>query len=265
MWTTIALLAALGAAPAQSGLSLTHVRSTHGLLGPERRNETLAPGDNLFLCFDIHGIRVDPEGKVRYSMAMELRDATGKVVFRQEAKEQEARASLGGDCMPAYAHLSVGLDTPPGDYQLKVIVKDLASGQEQSLSRPLKVLPKDFALVRTTVTLDPDAHYPAAVFACGQGVWVHTSAVGFMRGPDKNPAVVFEMRVLDDSGKPTLAHPVIGTPPKGVPVDLSGLPMGFPLTLNRPGKFTIELQATDRLSGKKATASLSFVVQDAAK
>src|SRR5579875_2834477 len=105
MSTTIALLTNLSAAPAQSGLSLTHVRSTHGLLGPERREETLAPGDNLFLCFDINGIRVDPEGKVRYSMAIELSDAGGKVVFRQEAKEQEARASLGGNSVPAYAYL----------------------------------------------------------------------------------------------------------------------------------------------------------------
>lgn len=261
MWTTIALLTALGAAPGQSGLSLTHVRSTHGLLGPVRHNEALAPGDNMFLSFDINGIRVDPEGKVRYSMAIELSDSSGKVMFRQEAKEQEARASLGGDSVPAYAHLSVGLDTPPGQYQMRVTVKDLASGQEQSLSRKLSVKPKDFALVRTTVTLDPEAHYPAAVFASGQGVWVHCSAVGFGRGPDKQPDVSFEMRVLDESGKPTLANPVTGAPPKGLPGDLSGLPMGFPLTLNRPGRFTVELQATDRISGKKATMSFPIVVQ----
>jgi hypothetical protein len=265
MWTTIALLTALGAAPGASGLSLTHVRSTHGLLGPERTNESLAPGDNLFLSFDIHGIRVDPEGKVRYSMAIELSDSAGKVVFRQLPREQEARASLGGDSVPAYAHLSVGLDTPPGDYRMKVVVKDLATGQEQTLSRDVKVLPKDFALVRTNVTVDAEGQYAAAVFACGQGVWVHSSAVGFARGRDKQPNVVFEMRVLDASGKPTTANPVTGTPPKDLPSDVAGLPLGFPLTLNRPGKFTVELQATDRTSGKKATMSFPIVVQGAAE
>ncbi len=265
MWTTIALLAALGAAPDQSGLSLTHVRSTHGLLGPERRNDTLAPGDNYFLSFTINGIRVDAEGKVRYSMAIEASDASGKAVFRQLPKEQEARASLGGDSVPAYAHLSIGLDTPPGEYQMKVTVKDLASGREQSLSRAFKVQAKDFALVRTTVTLDPEANYSAAVFACGQGVWVHCSAVGFTRGRDKQPDVVFEMRVVDASGKPTLTNAVTGTPPKNLPADLSALPMGFPLTLNRSGKFTVELQATDRITGKKATTSFPIVVQGAAE
>src|SRR5262249_54108671 len=243
--------------------SLTHVRSTHGLLGPERADNTMAPGDNLFVCFDINGIRVDADGKVRYSMAIELSDATGKLVFRQEAKEQEARASLAGDRVPAYALLSVGLNTPPGDYRMKVIVKDVSTGREQSLSRDLKVLAKEFALVRTTVTLDPEAHYPAAVFSCGQGVWVQSSAVGFTRGNDKKPEVLFELRVLDESGRPTLMNPVTGTPPKDVPDNLSGLPMAFPLTLNRPGKFTIELQAADRISGKKTKMSFPIVVQGA--
>jgi hypothetical protein len=264
MWTTIALLSIFAAAPAESGLSLAHVRSTYGLLGPQRRDETLAPGDIYFVCFDIDGMRVDSEGKVRYSMAIDLSDGSRKVVFRQAAKEQEARASLGGDTVPAYARLSVGLDTPPGDYRMKITVKDLASGQGQSLSRDLKVLPKSFALVRTTVTLDADAQYPAAVFARGQGVWVHSSAVGFTRSREKKPDVVFEMRVLDDSGRPTLGKAVTGAPPEGLPENLSGLPMAFPLTLNRPGTFTVELQATDRSSGKKAKMSFPIVVQDAA-
>lgn len=261
MWTTVALLTVFTTVSADSGLSLTHVRSTHGLLGPERRNDTLAPGDNLFLCFDIHGIRVDAEGKVRYSTVMELSDSAGKLVYRQDPKEQEGRASLGGDTVPGYAYLGVGLDTPPGDYRMKVIVKDLAGGQENSLSRDLKVLAKDFALVRTTLTQDPEAHYTAAVFACGQGVWVHCSAVGFDRGRDKKPDVVFELRVLDESGRPTLAKPVTGTPPKDLPETNPGLPTAFPLTLNRHGKFTIELQAHDRISGKKAKMSFPIVVQ----
>ena len=181
MWTSMTLLALLAAAPSEPDLSLEHVRSTHGLLGPRRRDEPLAPGDILFVCFDIDGIRVDAEGKVRYRMGMELSNAEGKVVFRQAAKEQEVHASLGGDRVPAYAHLSVGLDTPPGNYRMKIVVKDLASDREKSLTRNLKVRPKDFALVRTTVALDEDAHYPAHLFLCGQTVWVHTSVVGFAR------------------------------------------------------------------------------------
>lgn len=259
------LLSVLAAAPAEPGLSLKHVRSTHGLLGPHRRDETLAPGDILFLCFDIDGIHIGGEGKVRYSMGMQLCDPTGKAVFRQAAKEQEVHASLGGGRVPACTHLSVGLDTPPGEYRMKVVVKDLASGQEQTLTRKLKVLPRDFAVVRTTVALDEDAHYPAAALVCGQAVWVHTSVVGFGRGRDKRPDVVLQMRVFDESGKPTLAGAVADRFAEDAPASLTGLPMALPLTLNRPGKFTVELQAHDQVSGKKARMSFPLVVQGEAE
>jgi hypothetical protein len=262
MWTTIALLTALSGTPGQADLALTHVRSTHGLLGPERKDETLSPGDILFVGFDIEGIKVDGDGKVQYSTAIELTDAAGKMVFKKAPENNKAQISLGGNSVPGYAQLSVGLNTPQGDYQLKVTVKDLASGKEQSLTRNVKVLPQDFALVRTTASLDTDAQYPAAVFVSGQGVWVHGNAVGFARDPaGKQPNVLFEIRVLDESGSPTLPKSVTNTVNKDVPANLSALPMAFPLSLNRPGKFTVELLATDQISGKKAKTSFPITVQ----
>ncbi len=262
MWTTIALLTVLGGSPGQSELNLTHVRSTHGLLGPERTNETLAPGDILFLCFDIEGVRVDDDGKVKYSMGIEVSDSGGKVLFKQVPQDLEVKTSLGGVVVPGFAKLNVGLDTPPGDYQFKLTVKDLASAKEQSLTRNVKVLPRDFALVRASTSVDPDGQYPAAVFAAGQGVWVHGHAVGFARsGAGGQPNVVFEMRVLDENGRPTLSRPVTSTINKGIPAKEAALPMAFPLTLNRAGKFTVELLATDQASGKKTKTSFPLIVR----
>jgi hypothetical protein len=264
MWTTIALLAALSGTPGQSDLTLTHVRLTHGLLGPARRNESVSPGDVVYLCFDIEGIKVEDDGAVRYSMALELSDERGKVLFKQIPKDMEAKTSLGGASVPAYATLNVGLETAPGDYQFKIIVKDRASGKEQSLARNFKVLPKDFALVRAQTSLDTEGQYPAALFGCGQGVWVHCSAVGFARaGANTQPNVVFEMRVLDEAGKPTLAKPISSTIDKNIPAKELALPMAFPLSLNRPGQFTIELTAADQNSGKKAKMSFPLTVQAA--
>lgn len=266
MWTTIALLATLGGTPAQADLTLANVRSTHGLLGPERTSETLAPGDILFVCFDIEGIRVDDQGKVRYSMAIEVSDSAGKAQFKQNPKDTEATTSLGGSRVPAYATLNIGLDTQPGDYEFKVTVKDRDSGKQQSLTRNFKVLPRGFALVRASASVDTDAQYPAAVFACGQGVWLHCSAVGFARGGEgKQPNVAFSLRIRDDAGKPVLARPIANTVNKGIPAKEAALPMAFPLSLNRPGKFTIEIEATDQISGKKAKLSFPLTVQSAQK
>lgn len=266
MWTTLALLTALGVTPAESGLSLTHVRSTHGLLGPERKSEALAPGDVFFLCFDIEGITVEEGGKVRYSLGIEASDSSDKVVFRQKPTDTESKVSLGGTSVPAYAQLDIGLSTPPGDYRFKVVVKDLASGKEQSLTRAIKVLPRGFALVRQTVSLDTEASYPAAVLTCGQGVWVHSVAVDFARdATSKQPNLVFEVRVLDDSGKPTLAKPAVHKIDKDIPANEKKVPVAFPLSLNRAGKFMLEVVARDEVAGKTAKFVLPLTVLSFAK
>jgi hypothetical protein len=265
MWTTIALLTALGAAPAQSGLNLTNVRSTHGLLGPHRTNEALAPGDIYFVCFDIDGITVGDDGKVRYGLGTAVNDSAGKVLFQQEPKETEVTISLGGNSVPAFAQLTIGLDTPPGDYRFKVTVTDRASRKETSLTRRVKVLPRDFALVRATVSLDTGGQYPAAVMTCGQGVWVQCAAVEFGRGGNKQPNLVFEVRVLDDTGKPTLAKPITYTVNKDIPANEKKVPLAFPLSLNRRGKFTIDVQAHDQVSDKKAHLTIPITVLGAQK
>jgi hypothetical protein len=262
MWTTLVLVSSLGFTAAQADLSLTHVRSTHGLLGPQRDSDTLNPGDMLFVCFDIEGITADEDGKVRYSTAIEISNAGGKVLFKQQPQSAETQVSLGGNRVAAYAYFSVGVDAPAGEYGFKIVVKDLASGKEKSVSRTVKVLPKDFALVRAAISSDVDGRYPSAVLGCGQGVWVHCSAVGFERDRnDKQPHVVFEIRVRDQDGKPVCHKPTTNVVNKDVSEKQSGLPMAFPLSLNRPGKFTVELLASDRISGKKAKISFPISVQ----
>src|SRR5438874_13398726 len=110
MWTTLALAAALGAAPAQAGeLTLTRVRSTHGVMGPARAEDKLLPGDTLVVCFDIGGMAADERGKVAYSMGLEVTDASDKSLFTQDPASMEATASLGGDRVPAFARIDVGL------------------------------------------------------------------------------------------------------------------------------------------------------------
>jgi hypothetical protein len=214
------------------------------------------------LCFDIEGISVDDDGKVRYSTVLEVNDASGKVLFKQAPQKSEAKMSLGGNRVPAYAQISVGLNTPPGDYGCKITVKDLISGKEKSITRSAKVAAKDFALVRTAVSVDLDGQYPVIVYASGQGIWVSCSAVGFERDrTSKQPNVQFEIRVLDERGEPIHRKPTINSVNKDVLEQASAVPMAFPLSLNRPGKFTVELLANDQISGKKAKTSFPITVQ----
>src|SRR5690242_18705476 len=100
MWATMALAAALAAAPHQAGdLKLTNVRATYGYLGAERKENKYVPGDICYITFDIENLDVREDGKVRYSMKMELLNPKGKVEFGKEPQELEATNSLGGNRM----------------------------------------------------------------------------------------------------------------------------------------------------------------------
>ena len=51
-----------------------------------------------------------------------------------------------------------------------------------------------------------------------------------------------------------------GTVEKDVPASAISVPIQFHVSLNRPGKFTVELKATDKVSGKTDTRSFPITV-----
>jgi hypothetical protein len=257
MWAPLLLAAASLVIGQNDGLALTNVRTTYGAPGVTRDSNKLLPGDHVFVSFDIEGITVSPEGKVQYSMATEVLDGDGKMLFREDPRDLEVVNGLGGRTVPAYTHLDVGVNAKPGKYTLKTTVTDRASKRSQSLSREFEVQPKQFGLVRLTTTLDADARVPVASFATGETLWVNCSAVDFQRS-DKQPKVSVELRVLDESDKPVLAQPFKGLIDKDVPETALSVPVQFLVPLNRAGKFKIELKATDQISGK--TAELKFAI-----
>lgn len=265
MWSVL-LLAATAGLPANQGgtLTLTNVRSTHGVLGPTRPSDKMLPGDTLFLCFDIEGIRVDGNGKVAYSIGTEVTSRSGRPVFKQEPRNLEGTTSLGGGRVPAFAEIRLGVDQEPGDFILKVTATDTAGRRSGSAERPFTVLPRGFGLVRLTTSSDQDGLLPSPIAAVGQPLWVNFGAVGFGRDSGtKQPNVTFQIRVLDDAGKPTTAKPITSSVNKDVPEKFLGLPMNFLLSLNRPGKFTVEIQANDQVARKTTSLSFPLTVHEA--
>jgi hypothetical protein len=262
MWTTVAVVAALSLAPNQAdSLSLTHVRSTHGMLGPTRTEDKVLPGESVFLSFDIEGITVDDKGMVHYSMGTEVTDSKGKVLFKRDPRNLDAPVTLGGHSVPAYARVDVGLEQPPGVYTLKVTVTDIKKDAKQTLSREIEVLPKDFGLVRLTYSSDSEGLLRVVVPGCGEALWIHFGAVGFARDAAKQPNVSIAMRVIDANGKATLSQPTAAEVTKDVPDNAMMIPLRFLLHLNRPGKFTVELTATDKISNKSAKLTFPLTVQ----
>jgi hypothetical protein len=265
MWATLALTAAMMAPAQASGLELTNVRPTRGIVGPPREKTEVLPGDVYFLSFDIVGLQANKEGQVRFSMGFELthenpREGKPKVVFSQAPQRKEAILHLGGNTLPNYAIAVIGLDTPPGNYSMKVSVSDLENKNSRELTHKFKVIPLEFGFVRAGVTYETRQPAPM-IFVPGQNLFLHFSLVGFtLDSKTGQPDMTIEMELTDEAtGKPTL--------PKAFKGEVKKVEQGFDkllpfdeiiLNLNRPGSFKAVLKATDNAAKSKKTIEQTF-------
>ncbi|MSR51737.1 MAG: hypothetical protein EXS09_00415 [Gemmataceae bacterium] len=268
MLTTLTLIAAMSVPGQATGLSLTNPRITYGELGSPRPDTKLLPGDIFFLSFDIDGIKVSESGRVKYGMAMEVADATGKSIFKQMPVDRDDFLPLGGTRLPARAFVSVGVDQPPGTYICKVTVTDMSVKEAivtKTLEQKFDVLPRGFGVVQVYTASDLEGKIPAPlVGVAGQAMFVHFAVIDFQRDAAKQPNITIEMVVYDKDSKPTLLKPTLKSIPDEadgkVDEKAVGVPMRFLVPLNREGGFLIELKATDNVSKKTSKVYLPLRV-----
>jgi hypothetical protein len=271
----MALFAALTMTPGQAGgLTLSNPRITYGELGSTRPDNKLLPGDIFFLSFDIDGIKVNEGGRVKYGMAMEVTDATGKSIFKQMPVERDDFLPLGGTKLPARAFVSVGVDQPAGIYTCKVTVTDQSDKEKpvaKSLEQKFEVLPRSFGIVQLYTAADAKGEIPAPlVGVAGQALFVHFAVIDFQRDEKtKQPNITIEMVVYGQDSQPTLPKPTVKKVPDEadgkVDEKAVGVPMRFLVPLNREGGFLIRLKATDNLTKKTAIVDLPLRVFPAGK
>ncbi len=263
MWTTVALLSALSLAPQDAGpLKLDNIRSTHGVLGPVRASENYVPGDSLTLNFDIDGISSDANGKVLYSIGIDVINSADKTsVFRQPPQNLETISLFGGNRVQGFAHLDLGTDQPPGDYSMTVTVTDRAAKTSKEITHKFVVVKPELALVRLKATSDRDGEAPLPATGQGQTVWINFGIIGFARDTtSKQPSVLMEVDVSDAEGKSTMPKPLSKVFDKDVPQNNLAIPLQYPVSLTRAGKFTLELTATDQITKKKTKLAVPFNV-----
>lgn len=263
MGTASIVAVLLTAAAAQdASLDIVNVNFTHGPNGPIRSANRYLPGDVMFLDFHITGLKFNNEGKASYAVGMLVTDAKGETVLRQEPKSQEALNYLGGNLLPGSAHLQIGTEQPAGTYTVKITVADQSAKTTKSVERKFEVLPHGFGLVQVGFSSDPDALIPEAAHGIlGETVFLNFAAVGFERDKvSKQPRVSVALRILDENGQPTLKNPLTGEANSNIPENLKLIPMQFPITLNRAGKFTVELSARDLVGNKSAVVTIPLTV-----
>lgn len=253
MLHTLPLMLALSALPAQEGkLEIVNPRATYGHLGAPRPRSGVQAGETFHFAFDVKGMSQDKKGRVQYSMLMEVLNDKKEVVFHLGPRNATAINFLGGDTVPCAAQMDIPLDTPPGAYAMRVEITDTASGKKVLFQAQGKVLPNDFALIRVGTYADRECQTPTApVGVVGETLQISFTAVNFLRDKkSKQPDVSVSLRVLDEQGKQVSPEALAGRAHEDIPDDLKMLAMQFGVTLNRTGRFVVEVSAKDELSGE---------------
>lgn len=267
MLQTLALFAAMSFGPAQSGLALSNERVTFGgQFGPTRPEGKFLPGDIFFLAFDIDGLKADSQGRVEYTIGMVVTDSQGKVIFEDKPSDQAMLLPLGASKLPARAFLAIGLDLR-GSYTCKVTVTDKATNVGKSLTKNFEVAPPTFGIVCFHTSYDPEDKIPAPMMGvAGQALYMHFVTVNFARSQStKQPHNQIELRVLDSNGKPTNDQPLVYEVKKDIKEDVDAIDWDLALPLNRPGTYTVELKADDKISGKSYKMTFPVTVMQSIK
>ena len=248
----------------KTDLKFANTRLTFGEFGATRADAKFLPGDTFYLAFDIEGIQVNSDGKVAYTMGMELLDAKNASVFAQKPVEREEYLTLGGNRLPARAFLNIGTTQAPGVYTCKIEVFDRGTGQRRSLEQKIEILTRNLGLVNVLYSHDQNGELgapPAGVV--GQTMWLQCTIIGFERSPvKKQPQVDLEMAAYE-KGVKILKEPIKITIEDKVGADAALLPVQFLVPLSRPGDFTLELKVTDKVSKKVSAVTLPLRVSSA--
>lgn len=239
-------------------LEIKNPRLTHGPLGATRTDTNFLPGDYLFMSFDIDGLTFDPKtGKASYQTVLELYDSKNKKIFSKDTPN-EVSAMLGGTRLPGDLHVIMGRDQAPGKYVIRLIVTDKLTKELKYFDYRFDLLPQSFGLVGVTAPAIgfPGQHYLASFALVDMGL-----------DANKKPNVEVVMKVLDEAGTTPLAKPIYTILPKDLPdeIDLKKenfVPMQFPIYLNRPGRFVIEVDAVDKTNSKRSKLRYTLNVID---
>lgn len=254
----VAVVLTLGLLPTlSSAVELKNIRACYGPFGAKRHEPKYLPGDLVFMAYDIDGL-VLKGGKASYTAKLELLDDKGNVLFGNPTKN-EVIPALGGLCMPGDLHVILGPKQAPGAYSIRLTVNDHngVAANDKLFTYKFEVLKETFGFVGVSA--------PAIGFP-GLRYQTEFALVNLKLDAKNQPDAELTIRVLDDNKKP-VGNSLKLTFPHDLPEntnlkETNFIPWIHPIFLNRPGRYTVEVVATDKNAKVTATISYPMTVLD---
>jgi hypothetical protein len=239
-------------------VELKNVRAAHGVAGAIRTDHRFQPGDFVCLLFDIDGLKVDKTKlQVSYEIAAALMDTR---VIQHKETLQAGFLGLGGNSMPGVVLFPIPAKQAPGKYRVKLTVTDRNAKQTTTHNFPLQVIAPELgiiAVVAPAVVL-PGTSYDAMFHFVNLGL-----------DAKKKPKVALAYGILDEAGKAVVPAAKLSFP-EDLPSDVDLLKENFvrqkfPVYCNRAGRFTIVIDAHDKIADKRVQLRIPLVVLDLAQ
>jgi hypothetical protein len=247
LWLTVVLLSML--LPGRAGaVDLKNVRMCYGVMGATRHSKQVQQGDYLYLTFDIDGLAVEAKTRrASYVTTIELLDSKQTVLSKQMTPV-DATLQLGGGRMPGEAFLLMGARQPLGKHTIRVSVRDQQGKDLKSFDYDFEVVPASFAMISITA---PAIGFPGRHYVVGFALANMTFNGMAVANVDTT------LRILDERGMPVV--PAAKLPlPEGINPAGNFAPFSYPVYVNRPGRYTMEIVAIDNNAKQNQKLELRY-------
>jgi hypothetical protein len=117
--------------------------------------------------------------------------------------------ALGGNTVPEFSSIILGVDKEPGKYKIVISVEEKATKKQASLTQEVEVLPPDFGFIHVQAP---------ALGVLAQDYVSEFALVGWQRDASKAPKITVTTRIIDEAtGKPTTTQPNVSKVPDDLP------------------------------------------------
>jgi hypothetical protein len=228
---------------------------------PERTANVYYQGkDGIFFRFLVHGFKLT---------AQEGSELESRIALVNEARETIKLQSLplqgplcyGKDAVIGYAGIQIDHSCVPGEYKAVLTVKDKASGESISETKPVTIKPEKWAITQVSFFADAE-HRQATTLSGVVGETKHyvLKVIGFDREGVDCQIVV---RVVGPSGNELSKHEWGKTLKREeIQPNWAGLTFGNNLAgFSAPGTYRLIVTATDRIRNKVATSEFPFAIR----
>ncbi len=171
---------------------------------------------------------------------------------------------MGGDSFPAFVNLSMPEQVPEGGKMtIKVTVTGNQSKESTSFERQVTGKNTGLHIIALEFFHDADGKFPTSTnLTEGEPLHFRLRVIGFDRGPGKIHTEL-AVQTLDEAGKENLSKPLVSVirQEESKVVEKTGFVyFNGTVVLNRVGKFTLRLTATDRIGDKTSAVEVPLTV-----